>query len=269
VSGGGRLSLLHQLERIIERTYDLETGIRDISPFIIGDEGYTRLYDGREVARRIGSGCRSPSGPGHRAPARLDHPLAAEGHGAAPCIAAESLRAAAGDPVGARTLLREEGGGLKICLYYPDRLIDNLERHDPARSLSERNVDDFATLVEELDHLLTIADRHRAGAEISLLELELHANVTKELVMRLFVARMSGKSRLQEDESSWSRHHLFDKIEFREDDPEVQARYRDAASLSVRYLDSLHSLPAADRPRELRRFHRRTHHEKLADIARL
>ncbi len=268
MSSGGRLSLLHQLERIIERTYDLETGIRDISPFIIGDQGYTHLYDGRQVARRVGSGHRSPSRPGLRAPAGLDHPLGAKDPGAAPCFAAKS-HAAAGDPVGARTLLREEGGGLKICLYYPDRLIDNLERHDPARSLSERNVDDFATLVEELDHLLTIADRHRAGAEISLLELELHANVTKELVMRLFVARMSGKSNLLDFEASWIRHHLFDKIEYREDDPEVQARYRHAASLSVRYLDSLHSLPAADRPRELRRFHRRTHHEKLADIARL
>lgn len=171
--------------------------------------------------------------------------------------------------VGARTLLREDGGDVRVMLYYPDRLIRNLERHHPGRSLSERNVDDFAVLVEELDHFLTIADRHRAGARMSLLELELHANVTKELVLELFVARSSGRGRLGGDERAWIRHHLFDKVEYREDDPGVQARYRDAAALAVRYLDGFHALPPAERPRELRRFHRRTHHQKLQAIGRL
>jgi hypothetical protein len=65
------------------------------------------------------------------------------------------------------------------------------------------------------------------------------------------------------------RHHLFHKLEYCEEDHEVNARYREAASLAVRYLDHLYALPAASRPVELRRFHRRSHHAKLAQIAGL
>ena len=43
----------------------------------------------------------------------------------------------------------------------------------------------------------------------------------------------------------------------------------DAALLAVKYLDFLHGLPPSARPAELRRFHRRTHHEKIAQIGRL
>jgi hypothetical protein len=224
----GQALVLH-LQRLIERTYDLDTGISDLSSFIIGDEGYDRFYASGPVARKVG----------------------------------------AADPATAGTLLRTDDDGLRAALYLPDRLVENLERHDPTRSLRDENVDDFATLVEELDHLLTVADRHRSRAEMSLLELELHANVTKELTLALFVARMRGSSRLGEADRGWVRHHLFDKVEYCEEDPELRARYRDAAALAVHYLDHLRGLPAADRPVELRRFHRRSHHEKLAQITRL
>jgi hypothetical protein len=227
--------LLVQLKRLIERTYDLDTGLSDIAPFIIGDEGYERFYAGRPILQKVEAG---------------------------------SARGASSAQT-ARTLLREGDAGLRVALYYPDRLVENLERRDPARCLGDDNVDDFATLVEEIDHLLTIADRHRASASISLLELELHANVTKALTLETFVARMRGAARIASSDRIWVRHHLFDKNEYREEDPEVGARYRDAASLAVRYLDFLRDLPPADRPKELRLFHRRTHHEKLAQISRL
>jgi hypothetical protein len=238
VTGG---PLLVRLQRLIERTYDLDTGIADIAPYIIGDEGYERLYSDKPVLQKVGAAAMSAPAT---SPAMADQPTA-------------------------RTLLREEDGGLRVCIYYPDRLIENLEASDPSRRLGDHNVDDFATLVEELDHFLMVADRHRAGGELSLLELELHANVTKELTLRLFVARMRGEGRDGEADQAWVRHHLFGKGELREDDPEVRDRYRDAAALAVRYLDYLEELPPASRPSELRRFHRRTHHEKIAQIVRL
>ena len=227
--------LLSSLRGIIERTFDLDTGVGDISPFIVGDAGFARHYWGRPTVRSVGSGAAG----------------------------------AWADPIGARTLVRQEGGELKLAIYYPDRLIENLERNDPGRSLSAGNVDDFATLVEELDHFLTIADRHRAGAEVSLLELELHANVTKELVLAFFVARHRGAARLGSAEHAWIRHHLFGKVDYDEEDRAVQVRYRDAAALAVRYLDHLRTMPLGERAAELRRFHRRTHHQKLAGITRL
>ncbi len=222
--------LILTLQRLIERTYDLDHGLADISPYIIGDEGYTRLYAGRNVAQKVGAAARGSS---------------------------------------ARTLVRDDNGSWRVCLYFPDSLVANLEQNDPARRLGDDNVDDFATLVEELDHFLVIADRHRAGGVISLLELELHANVTKALMLELFVARLRRRPSLDASDRAWVRHHLFGKSEYREEDTEVRDRYRDAATLAVRYLDHLHALPADERPRELRLFHRRTHHEKIAQIARL
>jgi len=221
--------LVVKLQRLIERTYDLHTGLGDLGPYIIGDEGYARFFEGRPVAQKVGAAA----------------------------------------PAGAKTLLRDSGDGLRVCVYYPDRMVENLERLDPARCLSDDNVDDFATLIEELDHFLFIADRHRSDATMSLLELELHANVTKSLVLELFVARIRRRDRLTEPDRDWIQHHLFDKNEFREDDPDVEERYRNASALAVRYLRFFRSLPVGDRPAELRRFHRRSHHEKLAHIARI
>ena len=123
-----RTALIQHLQRLIERTYDLNTGIDDLAPFIIGDEGFARLYASRSLVRVVGV-----TAPGT-----------------------------------ASTLMREVDGALRICLYYPDRLVENLESNDPTRRLAEENIDDFATLVEELDHFLTIADRHRTGAPVSL-----------------------------------------------------------------------------------------------------
>lgn len=222
--------LLHHLKRIIESTYDLDTGVVDIAPFLIGDEGYARLYSGRPVVQKV---------------------------------AGSAL------PATARTLVRSEDGALRMCIYYPDRLVENLEKNDPSRGLGDENVDDFATLVEELDHFLVIADRHRAGGATSLLELELHANVTKALALGLFVVKIRGARRLRAEDRAWVRHHLFGKCEYVEDDPDVRARYRDAAALAVRYLDHLERIPAHSRPAELRRFHRRSHHQKIDQISRL
>ena len=152
----------------------------------------------------------------------------------------------------ARTLVREVPGELRACIYYPDELIDVLEREPPQRGLYDRNVDAFSTLVEELDHLLLLVWRKRQGRTVSLLELEWQANVTKHLVLSYFLA--AGRSCLQPSERVWLRHHLFEKGPFVDDDPEVAERYRQAARYAVKFIDGL-----PGRPRErlvaLRRFH--------------
>src|SRR5207245_8805560 len=81
--------------------------------------------------------------------------------------------------VGARLLVRESGAPLRVALYYPDALVSHLERHSPLRGVGEVNIEAFAVLVEELDHLLTLACRAAEGRPISLLELEHHAKDRK------------------------------------------------------------------------------------------
>ena len=152
----------------------------------------------------------------------------------------------------ARLLVRDVPGALRACIYYPDELIETLERHPPQLGLCEDNVDAFSTLVEELDHLLLLVRRRLEGRSVSLFELELQANVTKHLVLSRFLA--AGRSRLTSSERTWLRHHLFEKGFFADDDPDVAERYRRAARCGVRFLDGLPDSPRR-RLTLLRRFH--------------
>ena len=232
--GRTKRSLLETLQGVIERTYDLETGIEDIAAFVIGDAGYLRTYGGPDAAgqmvRRVESG----------SPWRTS--------------------------TGARTLVRQADGALAIAIYYPDSLVECLERHDPTLRIDETNVDAFAILVEELDHFLVIAERFRARAPMTLLELELHANVTKYLVLRMFLGKLRASARPPEADAAWIRHHLFNAGDFAETDADVRWRYRQAARLAARYVGRLDGMPQANRLPELRRFHRLPSRAKIAHI---
>jgi hypothetical protein len=46
-------TLIVRLQRLIEISYDWRTGIADLTPFLIGDQGYRALYGGREILEEI------------------------------------------------------------------------------------------------------------------------------------------------------------------------------------------------------------------------
>jgi hypothetical protein len=245
-------SLLEQLQGLIERTYELSTGIDDIGAFVIGDEGLRALYGDTPLAGKV-----SESQAAQDLLA-----LRLEPGRTAVIPTSGAVLEAPPHPLTARTLVRQEGEGLRLTLYYPDALVEHLENHPPLRALDERNVDAFAVFVEELDHLLHIAHRQRAGVSITLLELEWQANVTKAEVVRHLLARRLAPRPLGHSEERWVLFHLFDKHEFAEEDAEVLARYREAARLARRTLDLLESLPPADRLASLRGFAHRSFAEK-------
>ncbi|HKQ61110.1 MAG TPA: hypothetical protein VJS92_07450 [Candidatus Polarisedimenticolaceae bacterium] len=173
----------------------------------------------------------------------------------------------AGDADGARTLVRETEAGLRCAIYYPDDVIRRLEAHPPQQGLNEENVEAFATFVEELDHLLLIAERVECQRPVTLFELELHANVTKHLVLARFLV---GKRRqLSEQRRRWLARELFEAGEFCDPDPEVRQRYRDAGRWAVRLLGALRPLGSAARVAALRAFHAADTGGKLELIGRL
>jgi hypothetical protein len=222
-----RSSLLEIVQGLLERTYRMRTGVEDPGRFVIGDRGYRRLYG-------------------------LARP-------------AESLHSEAWE--GARTMVRETDEGLRACIYYPDTLIRQLERRPPQMGLCDDNVDPFAALVEELDHLLLIAERTARHQEVSLFELELHANVSKHFVLERFLAGRS--KRLSERRRRWLRHHLFEKHEFCDANPDVRARYREAVRWAVRFIDALRGLGRDERIGSLREFHHAPAGIKLRMISAL
>jgi len=229
-----RPTLLHSLQALLERTYRMDTGIADVAPFLIGDAGFRQLYD-------------------------------------RPGVQARAQRAGAAAGGGARVLVRETDGAVAACIYYPDALIRCLEDHPPARGLTDGNMDAFATFVEELDHFLLLAERVRLRRPVSLLELEMHANVTKYLVCALFLAARRGRgprSPLGERDRVWLLWHLFEKVSFAEPDPQVQSRYQAASRFARRFLSGLDAAPtAAARLERLRLFHDASHEKKLAALA--
>jgi len=213
--------------QVLERTYHMRSGIDDPGRFVVGDRGFAQLYGGVELASRVG--------------------------------------AATGD--GATTVVRDSPAGLRVTVYYPARMIRQLARFPPQHGLSEQNVDAFATLVEELDHLLVIADRAVASRPLTMFELELHANVSKHLVLCRFLAGREPK--LAPADRIWLRHHLFNKLRFTEPDRLVRQRYRDARRWAIRLIDALPRLEPRARVGTLREFHRAAPRDKVELIDRL
>jgi hypothetical protein len=155
---------------------------------------------------------------------------------------------------GARTLIRETHHGIRMSIYYPDALIRCLETHPPQNGVREANIDAFSTLIEELDHFLVIAERAVQMRPLSLFELELHANVSKYLVLSRFAAGRTGS--IGGPRRAWLRYHLFEKGGWCDADTRVRERYREAARWARRFLDALGTLAPGERIAALRRFHR-------------
>ena len=63
----------------------------------------------------------------------------------------------------ARTFLRRVNGNLHIGIYYSNWLIEQLERNDPRRSLSDSNIRQLIAFVEEINHALHAALAFRRG----------------------------------------------------------------------------------------------------------
>jgi hypothetical protein len=169
------------------------------------------------------------------------------------------------EPHSARMLVRENGRDLHAAIYYPNELICELEQEPPQHGLSEKNVDAFATFVEELDHLLLLAWRRLQRRPVSQFELELQANVTKYLVLQRF---LSANGRLDESKRQWLHHHLFEKAEFSDENVKIRRRYEEASRSAVKFLRTLPVL-ATSRIRLLRRFYAANSGGKLELISSL
>jgi hypothetical protein len=219
-------SLLDAVRGLLERTYRIRSGVSDLGPFVIGDAGYRALYGAGRGARVVTSA----------------------------------------DGEGARTLVRDTKDGVAACIYFPDAMIRQLEAHPPQRGVHADNLAPFATFVEEIDHLLVVAERSLGRRPVSLFELELHANVSKYLVAARFLAGVAG--RLGPGRRVWLRARLFDDVDFCDDDPAVRERYRDAARWAIRLLDALPDEPPR-RIEVLRRFHAANAPDKLRLISAL
>lgn len=160
------------------------------------------------------------------------------------------------------------GGEVGMSLYLDPRLLERLRRADPMASLHDGNVADCWTALEGVSHFLYVAWNAGHDKPVSLLELEMQAEVDK-YVASYWLLRRQFPERFPAE----LLRLLFERT--RIDPALAQGRedlYRQASRYAQRFCRKLEqSLRGAnDREvlAELRRFYRLTNARKLAHIER-
>jgi hypothetical protein len=161
-------------------------------------------------------------------------------------------------------LLREADGELAMALFVDAAALANLERHDPAARLDERNFSDFCLAVEGVSHFVYVALAAAGQRPVSQLELELQAEVDK-FVCCVLVSRDAENLRLR----------LFGDVTYADDlDAAERERYRTANQQASLYAAALERRFMAREQidallTEVRRFYRMDLPDKLGRIAQL
>jgi hypothetical protein len=177
------------------------------------------------------------------------------------------LQGCVGNPASEELLLLSESDeGIELSLYVDATVLDRLVRNCPFRSLCETNLEDFCTALEGVSHFQYLVWSAERSREVSLLELELQAEVDKyAIALQLMLRQRNGHF------PSALLGRLFDQVSFLPHlCEEERRRYIEANRYAARFCQRLEErfLRSRDvRPEamlmELRRFYRLTHHAKL------
>jgi hypothetical protein len=162
-----------------------------------------------------------------------------------------------------------EGGELAMSLYLDPRLLERLGRADPIESLHHGNVADYWTALEGVSHFLYLAWNAGHDKPVSLLELEMQAEVDK-YVASYWLMRQQFPDRFPAE----LLRLLFDRTRI---DPRLAAgresMYREASRYAEKFcrrlersLRGAHYRSLSDVLAELRRFYRLTNARKVAHI---
>jgi hypothetical protein len=175
----------------------------------------------------------------------------------------------------ARTFLRRADDRLYVGIYYSRWLIEQLERHDPRRGISDSNIRHLIAFVEEINHALHAALHFQRGvreihSEDFARNLELQAQVDTYLVLLLFVSFFRRTQKVSRTDRRWLRFHLFSRHDpHAYSDPNLRGRYMETSELAAHYTAFLDGLNGARRVDEIRIFHALQYEEKRAHILTL
>lgn len=165
-----------------------------------------------------------------------------------------------------KLLIAEEDGEAAVCLYLEEALVERLTENNPAARLSSENLEDFWTAFEGVSHFTYYAWNAARGKSVTLLEMELQAEVDK------FIATAQLLRRQGEPPARGLHQWLFDlpKLDERLHAAERE-RYRRANRYAGRYCRRLapvvlNDVPADGLVRELRHFYRLSQPAKIEHI---
>ncbi len=166
---------------------------------------------------------------------------------------------------GETLFLREDEDGVALSLYLDAAILERLQAEEPAAALKSGLLDDLCKVIEGLSHFNYVAWRASQDRSVTLLELELQAEVDK------FVSTMQLAREQRDGELMHGLHgRLFDQSRFHDHlSPRQLERYRAASEHAARFCRVLYprlrergdaALP------ELRRFYRMSLGDKISHI---
>lgn len=170
-------------------------------------------------------------------------------------------------PTPEKVLVQESSDEMGITLYLDAKLLERLTSLDPRRQLSRANLADFWTVLEGVSHFNYITWNAAADKSITLLEIEMQAEVDKYVSARLLLGQQSDNTLI---DSLFSR--LFDDPGFDASlGPSELSRYRSASLYAGRFCRSLEQrFPttslAPEMLEELRAFFRLSQPAKVGHI---
>lgn len=169
-----------------------------------------------------------------------------------------------------RVFVVEEEQGVRLGLFIDSDVLARLARRDPLAALDQDNLPDYCTALEGVSHFHYLVWSLARGRNVSLLELELQAEVDKyAIAVALMTRQQSGRF----PEALHAR--LFHAVSFLPQPDEISRhRYQEANRHAARFCRSLEEKflrARRQRPElwlgELRRFFRWGHQEKIRNLA--
>ena len=181
--------------------------------------------------------------------------------GLAQCLGAGSMLADTTETL----LMSEDDEGLALSLFLDGELLARLESADPLSRLRANQLDDLWKVLEGVSHFNCVVWKASRDRNVSLLELELQAEIDK-FVGTTLLALGQGRTELLDKLHGW----LFDRVNFHAElDAEQLARYRAANEYAARFCHALRSRLIDDGGSvlaELRRFFRLPMTDKISHI---
>jgi hypothetical protein len=162
-------------------------------------------------------------------------------------------------------LVAEDDEGLAMSVFLDGQMLGRLDRDNPMLALKASRLNDLWTVLEGISHFNYLAWSAGRDRSVTLLELEMQAEVDKFISTWLMALNQDGckfANRLH----GW----LFDKVSFKAELSEDQhERYKTANDYAARFCHGLVKRWRDDRDKalyELRRFYRLTQADKISHI---
>ena len=162
-------------------------------------------------------------------------------------------------------LVQEEEGELALSVFLDDEILCRLKDADPLRNLCVTDLNDLWTVLEGVSHFNYIVWSAQKNRKISLLELEMQAEVDK-FISTLIMALHQEDTELADKMHGW----LFDEIHFNADlNHDQRERYTTANNYAARFCHGFRQRFQRNNHKglhELRRFYRLSQQEKISHI---